>query len=42
MYADKSIISYDGANELDADSPDSSLANQLYIHGSIFSENTFG
>lgn len=39
MYADRSILSYNGI-ELDGDIPDSALSNQLYIYGSIFSENT--
>jgi len=39
MYADKSLISYNGS-ELDGSTPSSVLANQLYIYGSIFSENT--
>ena len=39
MYADRSVISYNGA-ELDGSTQDSVLANQLYIKGSLFSENT--
>ena len=42
MYADRSLISYNGTNELDGMSPASLLANQLYIQGSVFSENTIG
>jgi len=42
MYADRSVISYDGTNELDGGTEDQNLANQLYIYGSIFSENTIG
>lgn len=41
MYADRSVISYNGA-ELDGTTQDSVLANQLYIKGSLFSENTLG
>ena len=40
MYADRSLISYDGSHELDGTSSTWSLANQLYIRGSVFSENT--
>lgn len=41
MYASKSVLSYkDGTWELEGDIDDSELANQLYILGSIFSENT--
>ncbi len=43
MYADKSLISFDGINELDwYNSSFSTLKNQLYIYGSVFSENTIG
>lgn len=35
------MISYNGA-ELDGTTQDSVLANQLYIKGSLFSENTLG
>jgi hypothetical protein len=42
MYADKSLISYDGTNELDWNTSFSVLKNQLYIYGSVFSENTIG
>ena len=47
MYADRSLISYKwanavGARELDGSTPASELANQLYIQGSVFSENTIG
>ena len=41
MYADRSLISYDGS-ELDGGTDNSMLANQLYIYGSLFSENTLG
>jgi len=41
LYADKSILNYDSW-ELPGDISDENLANQLYIHGTIFSENTFG
>lgn len=41
MYADKSVLSYDGVKEFDvSNSLASELRHQLYIHGSIFSENT--
>lgn len=40
MYADKSLISYDWTNELDWNTSFSVLKNQLYIYGSVFSENT--
>ena len=40
MYADRSLISYDGIQELDGSTLPEDLANQLYIHGSVFSENT--
>ena len=42
MYADRSLISYDGANELDGSTQADEVANQLYIYGSIFSANTIG
>lgn len=42
MYADRSLISYNGTTELDGSTPASSLANQLFIQGSVFSENTIG
>ncbi len=42
IYADRSIISYDGTHELDGNTASQELANQLYIYGSIFSENTIG
>ncbi len=42
MYADRSLMSYNGTNELDGSTSASSLANQLYIFGSVFSENTIG
>jgi hypothetical protein len=42
MYADKSLISYDGIKELDWNTNFSVLKNQLYIYGSVFSENTIG
>jgi hypothetical protein len=40
LYADKSLVSYDWSNELDSNTPNSTLANQLYIYGTVFSENT--
>jgi hypothetical protein len=42
IYADRSLVSYDGSNELDGDTQAQDLASQLYIYGSIFSENTIG
>ncbi len=42
MYADKSLISYDWTNELWGDTSFTLLKNQLYIYGSVFSENTIG
>ncbi|MDD3303230.1 MAG: hypothetical protein PHN31_06765, partial [Candidatus Gracilibacteria bacterium] len=42
MYADKSVISYDGLNELGGNATFSDLKNQLYIYGSLFTENTVG
>ena len=43
IYADKSLLSYNGA-EIDGNIPNSAdiLKNQLYIYGSVFSENTIG
>lgn len=40
IYADKSLISYNGTSELDGNATQSELKNQLYILGSVFSENT--
>jgi len=40
LYADRSLISYNGTAELDGTTQPSQLANQLYIYGSVFSENT--
>lgn len=40
MYADRSILSSVWWVIADGDTPDTSLVNQLYIEGSIFSENT--
>ena len=40
LYADKSLLSYDGVSELDSNTVNAILANQLYIYGSLFSENT--
>ena len=43
LYADKSVLSYDGTKEFDGgNSSEVELRNQLYIKGSIFSENTIG
>jgi len=40
LYADRSLLSSVGGVIADGDTPDTSLVNQLYIQGSIFSENT--
>jgi len=40
LYADRSVISYNGSAELDGSTPDTQLANQLYIKWVLFSENT--
>ncbi len=40
IYVDKSVISYASGAELDGNTQASTLANQLYIYGSLFSENT--
>ncbi len=40
LYADKSLISYDWTNELDWNTDQRILNNQLHISGSVFSENT--
>lgn len=44
LYADKSLISYDWANnkELDGNTDQAILKHQLYIYWSVFSENTIG
>lgn len=43
LYADRSVLSYDGTKEFDGtNSSAAELANQLYIRGSVFSENTIG
>lgn len=43
LYADKSVLSYDGSKEFDGSNSNAAeLKNQLYIKGSIFSENTIG
>jgi len=42
IYTDKSIISYDWTNELDWNTNQFTLRNQLYIYWSVFSENTMG
>ncbi|MCH8518937.1 hypothetical protein LAT59_04210, partial [Candidatus Gracilibacteria bacterium] len=41
MFVDRSIISYDGV-ELDGNTSANILRHQLYIYGSVFSENTIG
>ena len=40
LYTDRSLVSSIWGVQADGDTPDSSLANQLYIYGSLFSENT--
>jgi hypothetical protein len=40
FYADKSMISYDGTNEIDGWITSDLLKNQLYIFWTLFSENT--
>lgn len=40
MYADRSLLSSVGWSIADGNTFDSDLANQLYIRGSLFSENT--
>jgi len=42
MYADRALMSYDGSSELDGNTQAQDLTSQLYIYGSIFSENTIG
>ncbi len=42
LFAEKSIISYDGTAELDGFTRAFTLRNQLHIYGSTFSENTIG
>jgi hypothetical protein len=42
LYADRALLSYNGTSELDGSTPASQLANQIYIYGSLFSENTIG
>jgi hypothetical protein len=42
MFTEKSIVSYDGINTLNGDTDADVLNNQLYIYGSVFSENTIG
>jgi len=40
LYADKSLLSSFGGGIADGNTLDSNLRNQLYINGSVFSENT--
>ncbi len=42
IFAEKSIMSYDGTNFLDPDTSASILKNQLHIFGTVISENTIG
>ncbi len=42
IFADRSLVSYDGSNILDWSTSLDTLRHQLYIYGSIFSENTIG
>ena len=40
LFAEKSVVGYDGTKELDGNTPISTLKNQLHIYGNILSENT--
>jgi hypothetical protein len=40
IYASKSIESYVNNIPADGTTPDNELVNQLYVYGSLFSENT--
>ena len=40
IYADKSLISYNGSEEIWSGAATSQLKNQLYIFGTLFTENT--
>lgn len=42
LFAEKSLISYNGTIELDGNTSISTLKNQLLIYGNVFSENTIG
>lgn len=42
MYTNRSLISYDGSSEIDGNTDASVINDQLYIKGSVFSENTIG
>ena len=42
VFAEKSVISYDGTKELDGNTSVNTLKNQLHIYGNVFSENTIG
>lgn len=42
IYADRSMLNYSNGVEIPGSEVDSALANQLYIYGSVFSENTIG
>ena len=42
IYAEGSLISFDGSNELSGNTQQEMLKNQLHIYGSVFSENTIG
>ncbi len=42
LFAEKSLISYDGTKELDGSTTVQTLKNQLHIYGSVISENTIG
>lgn len=42
IYAEGSLISFDGSNELSGNTQQEILKNQLHIYGSVFSENTIG
>ncbi len=42
IFAERSVISYDGTHELDGNTEHTILKNQLHIYGNVFSENTIG
>ena len=42
VFADKSLISFNGVAELDGGATFDELKNQLHIYGSVYSENTIG
>ncbi|NUJ97286.1 hypothetical protein HGA92_00690 [Candidatus Gracilibacteria bacterium] len=42
IFTERSIVSYDGTNIIDGDADADVLNNQLFIFGTVFSENTIG